>query len=253
VTRHPTAHEVRTAAEAITLATRNHPNPAHDLASVPGVRQAAVVFCHAAIHRAIGLVKAYRSNLARWERQGRRVPMPGLATVERFSVTVYQGLGRIVRVPQRSYLKIKLWDGSNWAWTQIPMRTPARAAEPTAASEETRATIEAVLAGARRLARQRRTREAKAVRERLRPLPWEIAQESATVYRHAEGWAVHVPFVRTVPVKNAEDQRATQPGLAVTTVDQGENNLAVAAAWHGRNVTGTLVVRGRAHDRRRIG
>jgi uncharacterized protein (TIGR02688 family) len=65
VTRQPTAHGVLTAAEAITIATRDHPNPAHDRASVPGARQAPVVFRRTAIHRAIGLVKAYRSNLAR--------------------------------------------------------------------------------------------------------------------------------------------------------------------------------------------
>jgi putative transposase len=63
---------------------------------------------------------------------------------------------------------------------------------------------------------------------------------------------VHVPFVRAVPVEKAEDQRKARPGLPVTTVDLGENNLAVAAAWRGKHVIGTLFVRGAAHERRRM-
>ena len=132
------------------------------------------------------------------------------------------------------------------------MRIPARAAELMAVSEETRARTEGALAEARELERQGRTRQAKEVRERLRPLPWEIAQESATLYRHPKGWAGHVPFARAVPVRKAEVQRAVNPGLPVTTVDLGENNLAVMAAWRGSKVTGTRFVRGREHEGRRM-
>ncbi|MCL8208491.1 MAG: transposase [Actinomycetia bacterium] len=90
------------------------------------------------------------------------------------------------------------------------------------------------------------------MREQLKPLPWAIAQASATLYRHPDGWAAHVPFVRAGPVKKAEEQREANPGLPVTTVDPGENNLAVAVAWAGRKVTGTLFVPGRAHEARRL-
>jgi len=43
-----------------------------------------------------------------------------------------------------------------------------------------------------------------------------------------------------------------RPGLPATTVDLGENNLAVAAAWKGRRIAGTLFLRGAAHERRRM-
>lgn len=250
--RAPAAEDVLTRVEALTVKTKAHPDPPYDLKAVPGAAKAPVVFRRAVIKRAIGLVKAYRSNLTRWERRGRRGRMPGMPTVGGFPVTVYQGLGLIVRDPLRSFLKVKLWNGTRWAGVQIPVHIPERAAILMAVSENTRARIEAVLSEARSLEHEGRTEEAKAVREHLKPLPWEIAQASVTLYRHPDGWAAHVPFVRTVPVKKAEDQCAAHPGLPVTTVDLGENNLAVAAAWHGRTVRGTLFVRGRFHERRRM-
>ncbi|CAB1130047.1 conserved protein of unknown function [Candidatus Hydrogenisulfobacillus filiaventi] len=250
--RAPTAKEVLTRVEAVTVKTRAHPDPSHDLQAVPGAAKAPVVFRRAAIQRAIGLVRAYRSNLARWERRGRKGRMPGPPVVGRFPITVYRGQGLIVRSPLRSFLKVKLWNGAQWAWVQIPVRIPERAAILLARSEETRARIEAGLSAARALEREGRAEEAKTAREQLKPLPWEIAQASVTLYQHPDGWAAHVPFVRTVPVKPAEDQRAAHPGLPVTTVDLGENNLAVAVAWRGRKVIGTLFVRGRAHEGRRL-
>ena len=104
--RAPTADEVLTRAEALTVKTHAHPDPSYDLSAVPGAARAPVVFRRAAIKRAIGLVKAYRSNLARWERRGRRGRMPGMPAVERFPVTIYQGLGLVVREPLRSFLKV---------------------------------------------------------------------------------------------------------------------------------------------------
>jgi len=106
--RAPTADEVLTRGEALTVSTDAHPDPPYDLSAVPGAAKAPVVFRRAAIKRAIGLVKAYRSSLTRWERRGRRGRMPGEPTVDRFPVTIYQGLGLIVREPLRSFLKVKL-------------------------------------------------------------------------------------------------------------------------------------------------
>jgi hypothetical protein len=129
--RRPTADEVLTRAEAVTLATRAHPAPSHDLAWVPGAREAPTVFRRAAIQRAIGLVSSYRSSLARWERRGRKGRPPGMPSVERFPVTIYQGLGFLVHddpATRRSFLRIKLWDGTKWDWQQIPVRIPAATA-----------------------------------------------------------------------------------------------------------------------------
>ncbi|MCY0886554.1 MAG: hypothetical protein OWV35_11880, partial [Firmicutes bacterium] len=146
--RAPTAKEVLTRVEAVTVKTRAHPDPSHDLQAVPGAAKAPVVFRRAAIQRAIGLVRAYRSNLARWERRGRKGRMPGPPVVGRFPITVYRGQGLIVRSPLRSFLKVKLWNGAQWAWVQIPVRIPERAAYLLAMSEETRARIEAGLSAA---------------------------------------------------------------------------------------------------------
>jgi IS605 OrfB family transposase len=252
LTRRPSADEVLTRVEALTLATAAHPTPPHDLASLPGARAAPTVFRRAAIKRAIGLVSSHRSNLERWERLGRKGRMPGLPTVERFPVTIYQGLGLIVRAPLRSYLRVKVWDGSAWQWQHVPLRVPGWHARLMAAGDEARVRVEAVLGRVRDLMRQGRTAEAEAARAELGPLPWEIAAESATLYHRASGWEVHVPVARQVPVRKAEVQRGDNPGVPVTTVDLGVNNLAVAVAWDGSAVTGTLFVPGREHEGRRM-
>ena len=112
--RKPKADDVLTRAEALTFVTQAHPAPPYDLASVPGASEAPTVFRRAAIKRAIGLVSSYRSNLVRWEKRGRKGRMPGSPTVERFPVTIDQGLGAVVREPLRSFWRLKVWDGSEW-------------------------------------------------------------------------------------------------------------------------------------------
>lgn len=250
--RRPTADEVLTRAEALTLVTAAHDAPPYDLAQISGAREAPTVFRRAAIKRAIGLVSSHRSNLARWERRGEKGRMPGLPQVERLPVTICQGLGVVGREPLRSYLRLKVFDGTAWAWQNIPVRVPDFVARLMDAADETRARVKAVLAMVRDLTRQGLAAEAEATRAELRPLPWEIAAESATLYHRKAGWELHLPVARQVPVRKAESQRSNNPGVPVTTVDLGVNNLAVAAAWDGSAVKGTLFVPGREHEGRRM-
>jgi len=250
--REPTADEVLSKVEALTLVTDAHPSPPYDLASLEGAREAPTVFRRAAIKRAIGLVATHRSLLGRWERQGRKGKMPGLPTVERFPVTIYQGLGALVREPLRSYLRLKVWDGSEWTWQNLPVRVPGWQGRLMDVADEAKTRVGAILARVRDLTKQGLTSEAEAMRKSVRPLPWEIAAESATLYHSPKGWQVHLPVVREVPIARAERQRSENPGVPVTTVDLGQNNLAVAVAWKGNRVAGTLFVPGREHEGRRM-
>jgi putative transposase len=253
--RAPTADAVLTRAAALTVKTSAHPDPSYDLAAVPGAARAPVVFRRAAIKRAIGLVRSHRSNLARWERRGgpgtdagdaRHAILPGHG-VPGF------GLDRAGPAASPAFVSPgEAVERGPVGFVRIPVRIPERVAPLLAVSEDTHARIEAGLAEARALDREGRTEDAKVARKHLKPLPWEIAQASVTLCRHADGWAAPVPFVRTVPVRKAEDQRRVHPGLPVTTVDLGENHLAVAAAWKGSQVTGTLFVSGSAHEERRM-
>lgn len=251
--RRPSANEVLTAVEAITLVTSAHPMPPYDLACVPGAREAPTVFRRAAIKRAVGLVSSHRSNLARWERRGGKGLPPGPPRVERFPVTLYKGLGVIVRQPLRSYLRVKLWDGQTWEWSNIPVRLPERASRFLALADETRSRVEDVLGRVKALLKQGLPNEADALRREARPFAGEIAEESATLYHTGQGWEVHLPFAREVRVKRAETQRGENPGAPVTTVDLGVNNLAVAVSWDGDEVVGTLFIPGREHEGQRMG
>jgi hypothetical protein len=213
--------------------TLAHPDPPYDRGAVPGAARAPVVFRRAAIKRAVGLVKAYRSHLARWERQGRQGRMPEAPAVERLPVTASQGVGLIARTPQWSYRKVRLGNRTDWTGVAIPVCIPRRAAGLLTGSDEARARIEAAPSESRALERGGRTEEAQAVQERLKPRPWAIAQASATLYRHPDGWATHVPVVRAVPVKKAEEQCEANPGLPVTTVDRGR--ATSLSRLHGRD------------------
>lgn len=158
--RKPTSNEVLTRAEELTLATIALPTAPCDLASVPGARAAATVFRRAAIKRTIGLVSSHRSNLARWEKGGRKGRIPGVPMVERFPVTIDQGLSAVVRDPLRSFLRLKVWDGSEWTWQNIPVRIPGWQAGLMQVADEAKHRVEAILSRVRDLTRQGLTQEA---------------------------------------------------------------------------------------------
>jgi putative transposase len=119
-------------------------------------------------------------------------------------------------------------------------------------ADEAQRRREELLSRIRLLVREKRTQEAEELRKALRPLPWEMVRGCPTLSHTEKGWEAHLPVEREVPVGKAEEQRSAHPGLPVTTVDLGENNLAVAVAWRGRKVLATLFVPGRAHESRRL-
>lgn len=99
-------------------------------------------------------------STARRERPGAKGSPPGMPTVERFPVTVYPGLGMIVRQPLRSDLRVKLFNASAWDWCNIPMRAPPRHACLLDAADKVRAPVEVALGRMRELTRQGCTVEA---------------------------------------------------------------------------------------------
>ena len=75
--------------------------------------------------------------------------------------------------------------------------------------------------------------------------------ESGTLFHDGKRWRFHVPLSTSIQVERAKDQLAENPDLPVTTVDLGVNNRAVAVAFHGAKVKGTLFIPGRSHEKRR--
>jgi putative transposase len=90
----PTNKDILTRLEFATVSTATHPVPTHPLSVLPGADDAPVVFRRAAINRAIGLAKSYRTHRKRWEAlpTHRRGKAPAVPTVRAMPVTLYQGM-----------------------------------------------------------------------------------------------------------------------------------------------------------------
>ncbi|MCY0879383.1 MAG: transposase [Firmicutes bacterium] len=76
--------------------------------------------------------------------------------------------------------------------------------------------------------------------------------ESGTLFHDGNRWRFHVPLAAPIRVQRAQEQGAETPDLPITTVDLGVNNLAVAVAFDGAKVKGTLFLPGWHHEQRRF-
>ena len=103
------------------MVTKTLSATAHPLSILPGAENAPVVFRRAAINRAIGMVKSYRSNRKRWEAlpEHKRGKPPAIPTIRSLPVTLYKGMALLVRAESRSFLKVKSWERPNLAVRRI--------------------------------------------------------------------------------------------------------------------------------------
>ncbi len=253
--RAPTRKDILTRLEFATVETKAHPTPAYLLSTLAGGADAPIAFRRAAINRAIGLVQGYRSNLRRYDKlpANRRGKPPSLPTVTLMPVTLYKGMGLLVREERRSFLKAKVWDGQVWRFEEYPVAIAPYQRGLLSVAEAEEARLDEVHAEACALKKNGRDEEAKVLltadgkqRDGIPVL------ESGTLYHDGTRWRLHVPLSTPIRVKRAKDQLAENPDLPVTTVDLGVNNLAVAAAFDGANVKATLFIPGRQHEQRRL-
>ncbi|WP_430626330.1 RNA-guided endonuclease TnpB family protein [Sulfobacillus thermotolerans] len=253
--RAPTSKDILTRLEFATVSTPAHTHPSYPLSNVPGAEDAPVVFRRAAINRAIGIAKSYRANRKRWESlpEHRRGKAPAIPTVRSMPVTLYQGMGLLVREETRSFLRVKVWDGQSWRFEGYPVAIAPYQRTMLAIAETEQARLDAVRAEARMIKKAGRDEEAQTLlATEGRQQDGIPVMESGTLFHDGKRWRFHVPLATPIRVKRAKDQLAENPDLPVTTVDLGVNNLAVAVAFHGAKVKGTLFVPGRPHEQRRF-
>lgn len=253
--RTATNKDLLTRLEFATVVTETHPAPTHPLSILSGAEDAPVVFRRAAINRAIGMAKSYRTHRKRWEAlpTNRRGKAPAAPAVRSMPVTLYQGMALLVREETRSFLQVKVWDGNGWRFEEYPVAIAPyqRALLSVAEAEQTR--LDGVRAEARVMKKAGREEAAKTLLATAgRQQEGIPVMESGTLFHHGKRWRFHVPLSTPIRVKRAQDQLAETPDLPITTVDLGVNNLAVAVAFAGAQVKGTLFVPGRPHEQRRF-
>jgi putative transposase len=190
-----------TALEQLTLTTSHHPAPAMPLSEVAD--QVPALLRRAAIHTALGSMRSFQSNLARWKRAKRkaevkrkrcqvRPPVPP-RTWNR-SVIFYAGMWKQAT---NGRITLKLYDGQTWRWARFRVQGP--------------------------------------------PLPAEWDHGSPQAVRHGERWWLHVPVSCVLPSRpqKAAVQLAADPALLLCAVDLNINDaLAVCTV---QQVDGTVV------------
>jgi IS605 OrfB family transposase len=253
--RAPTSKDILTRLETATVVTEQHPTPASPLSVLPGAEAAPALFRRAAINRAIGLAKSYRSNRRRWETlaEHRRGKAPAIPAVRSMPVTLYKGMGLLVREETRSFLRVKVWNGEVWRFEAYPVAIAPYQRSLLSVAEAEQARMDRVRAEARTLRKAGREEEANTLLATAgRQQAGIPVMESGTLFHDGNRWRFHVPLSTPIRVKRAKDQLAENPDLPITTVDLGVNNLAVAVAFTGAKVKGTLFLPGRQHEQRRF-
>jgi IS605 OrfB family transposase len=118
------SEDIYIAAEGMTVATKNRP-----VVPSPLPYDCPVVFRRAAIKKALGAFKSWRSNRERWERNckklkereartGKKVVCPRPPLLPRkynFNPTFYDGM---YKEDTGSSILLKLWSGTSWEWVK---------------------------------------------------------------------------------------------------------------------------------------
>ncbi len=126
------AHELLTWAEAATCETADHPHPWTGWNFTERFPQMPFMYRRSLIKDAIGKVRSYLSNLANWEKTGKRSGKPGPPGASNHP-TLYQGtltLDLETFDAKNGFIHLKVYTGQRWEWHNYPAQTSryARAA-----------------------------------------------------------------------------------------------------------------------------
>ena len=118
------AHELLTWAEAATCATAEHPHPWTGWNFSEKFPEMPFVYRRSIIKDAIGKVRSYLSNLAKWEQTSKRSGKPGLPGAANHP-TLYQGaliLDLDTFNTQEGFVHLKIYTGERWEWHNYPVQ-----------------------------------------------------------------------------------------------------------------------------------
>ena len=208
------AHELLTWAEAATCETADHPHPWTGWNFTERFPQMPFVYRRSLIKDAIGKVRSYLSNLANWEKTGKRSGKPGPPGASNHP-TLYQG----TLTPdletfdaKNGFIHLKVYTGQRWEWHKYPAQT------------------------------------SRYFEQRLKEGSWE--QESPKLVLRKQSAEVHFPQTKTIEAKKVVESKA-DPDLVTVGVDLNVRNLAVITVRQHGGLIETVFVRDHGMDRAR--
>jgi len=199
------AHELLTWAEACTVATAAHPHPWTGWNFTERFPGMPCAYRRSVIKDAIGKTRSYLSNLANWEKSGKKKGQPGLPAATDHP-TLYQGshaLDMEVLDTKEAFVRINVYSAETWTWMHYPVST-------------SRYTV-----------------------QRLKEADWK--RQSPTLVLRAHAAELHIPQVKKIEAKKVME-RKQDPDLITVAVDLNVKNLAVITVrQHGRIIETVFV------------
>jgi putative transposase len=208
------AHELLTWAEAATCETADHPQPWTGWNFTARFPQMPFVYRRSIIKDAIGKVRSYLSNLANWEKTGKRSGKPGPPGASNHP-TLYQGtltLDLETFDAKNGFIHLKVYSGQRWEWHNYPAQT------------------------------------SRYFEQRLKEGSWE--QESPKLVLRKQSAELHFPQTKTIEANKVVESKA-DPDLVTVGVDLNVRNLAVISVRQHGGLIETVFVRDHGLDRAR--
>ena len=209
------AKELLTWAEACTVATKAHPHPWPGWDFSERFPEMPFAYRRSVIKDAIGKVRSYLSNLANWQKTGKKKGKPGLPGA-RNHPTLYQGL-IILDLAQFStkerYVRLTVYTGEQWEWHNYPVRA------------------------------------SRYFQQRLTQAHWEKHSPKLVLHQHEA--SLHFAQTKQITAHKVVE-RKQDPDLVTVGVDLNVKNLAVITVRQHDIIIRTLFIPGHGLDQARF-
>ncbi len=209
------AHELLTWAETCTVATKAHPHPWPGWDFSERFPEMPCEYRRSVIKDAIGKARSYLSNLANWQKTGKKKGKPGLPGA-RNHPTLYQGLITLDLAQfstKERYVRLKVYTGERWEWHNYPVRA------------------------------------SRYFQRRLTQANWE--KESPKLVLHQHEASLHFAQTKQITAKKVVE-RKQDPDLVTVGVDLNVKNLAVITVRQHDTIMKTLFVTDHGLDQARF-
>ena len=184
------ANELLSWAEAATCATKEHPHPWAGWNFSERFPQMPCAYRRSLIKDAIGKARSYLSNLAHWQKTGKKKGKPGLPGASNHP-TLYEGtltLDLSEYSKEGRFVRLKVYTGQRWEWHNYPVRV------------------------------------SRYFEQRLRERAWE--QQSPRLILRKRSAELHFAQTKEIQAKKVVE-RKQDPDLVTVGVDLNVKNLAV--------------------------
>jgi putative transposase len=208
------ADTLLTWAEFQTVETKEHPHPLPEWNFSQAFPDFPFVYRRSVIKDAIGKVKSYLSNLANWQKTGKKKGKPGLPGANNHP-TLYEGTFSLELSGtdlQESFVRLKMYTGQHWVWVNYPVKYS-------------------------RYFEQRRTEEA-----------WK-QQSPKLILRHTSA-ELHFPQVKAIKANKVRESKRN-PDLITVAVDLNVKNLAVITVRQHGTIIESVFIKDQGLDQHR--